>query len=75
MKLSIQQKQWIILTIVTVLMTICVVMYSEQAFKAAVDGLRVWWEIVFPALLPFFILAELLMGLGVVHGMGAIQKV
>lgn len=74
MKLTVQQKQWITLTIVTVLMTICVVMYSEQAFKAAVDGLRVWWEIVFPALLPFFILAELLMGLGVVHGMGALLE-
>lgn len=46
----------------------------EAAFAAALEGLRVWWEIVFPALLPFFIGCELLMGLGVVNFMGVILE-
>lgn len=30
-------------------------------------GLLTWWKIVFPSLLPFFIVSELLLSLGVVH--------
>ncbi|AZR72728.1 sporulation integral membrane protein YlbJ [Anoxybacter fermentans] len=74
MKLTMQQRQWVTLALITVLITICMVIYSEKAFDAAVEGLKIWWEIVFPALLPFFILAELLMGLGVVHAMGALLE-
>ncbi len=50
------------------------VIYSEESFEAAVSGLRIWWNVVFPALLPFFILAEVLMGLGVVNAMGALLE-
>lgn len=46
----------------------------DAAFASALEGLRVWWEIVFPALLPFFIGSELLMGLGVVNFMGVILE-
>jgi sporulation integral membrane protein YlbJ len=54
--------------------TIFIVLNPEPAFRAAVQGLRVWWEIVFPALLPFFIGSEILMGLGVVHLMGVLLE-
>jgi sporulation integral membrane protein YlbJ len=50
------------------------VLFPEDAFAAAVKGLDVWWNIVFPALLPFFIGSELLMGLGVVHFMGVLLQ-
>lgn len=56
------------------LLTILTIIYSEQAFEAALQGLRIWWEIVFPALLPFFIMAQLLMGLGVVHFFGTLLE-
>lgn len=56
------------------LVTISIIIYPEPAFKASLDGLRVWWEIVFPALMPFFIAAEVLMGLGVVHFIGALLE-
>ncbi|MGI6547935.1 MAG: sporulation integral membrane protein YlbJ [Bacillota bacterium] len=55
-------------------LTICMVWDSELAFDAAVKGLNIWWTVVFPALLPFFIAAEILMGLGVVHGMGTLLE-
>ncbi|HBT46344.1 MAG TPA: sporulation integral membrane protein YlbJ [Peptococcaceae bacterium] len=45
-------------------------MHPLQAFQAALSGLEAWWKIVVPALLPFFILSQLLMGLGIVHFLG-----
>ncbi|MDO4732328.1 MAG: hypothetical protein Q4B50_02260 [Bacillota bacterium] len=33
-------------------------------YQAAERGLRLWWQVVLPALLPFFITSELLLGLG-----------
>lgn len=54
--------------------TVAMIFYPEEAFEAAVEGLEVWWEIVFPALLPFFICAELLMALGVVHFTGVLLE-
>lgn len=54
--------------------TIVIVIYPSVAFQASIEGLRVWWEIVFPALLPFFVAAEILMALGVVHFLGVLLE-
>ncbi|HHY92364.1 MAG TPA: sporulation integral membrane protein YlbJ, partial [Firmicutes bacterium] len=59
---------------VAFVLTVCMVRYPDVAFKAAVHGLGVWFDIVFPALLPFFIFSEVLMGLGVVHCMGVLLE-
>ena len=48
--------------------------FPGDVFAAAKAGLKAWWEIVFPALLPFFIAAELLMGFGIVHFMGVLLE-
>ncbi len=53
---------------------VAMVLRPEIAFAAAVEGLRTWWDIVFPALMPFFIGAQILLGLGVVHGMGVLLE-
>jgi len=50
------------------------IIYPENAFAASVRGLTVWWTIVFPALLPFFIASEILTGLGVVHFVGVLLE-
>lgn len=55
-------------------LTLAMIRFPDKAFEAAVHGLKVWFEIVFPALLPFFIGAEILMGLGVVHFMGVLLE-
>jgi len=55
-------------------LTISMVLYPEVAFQSAQRGLEIWWTIVFPALLPFFIGSEILMGLGVVHFMGVLLE-
>ncbi|HEX7055771.1 MAG TPA: sporulation integral membrane protein YlbJ [Bacilli bacterium] len=48
------------------------IMYPGQALAAAVRGMAVWWEILFPALFPFFVISELLFGFGVIHFFGTI---
>lgn len=55
-------------------MTVAVVSYPEQAFDASLDGLRLWFDVVLPALLPFFTMAEILMGLGVIHAVGVLLE-
>lgn len=69
-----EDKKNIMAAAVAILLTVFIIIFSEDAFKAALEGLRVWWEIVFPSLLPFFIISEFLMGLGVVHFMGALLE-
>jgi sporulation integral membrane protein YlbJ len=59
---------------VAIVFTVFIVLNPEPAFSAAVHGLKVWWDIVFPALLPFFVGSEILMGLGVVHFMGMLLE-
>ena len=58
----------------TVFITIAMVMYPKDAFDSAIMGLNLWWNVVFPALLPFFILSEILMGIGVVHFIGILLE-
>lgn len=50
------------------------IFYPRIVFEGAVTGLKTWWNIVFPALLPFFIASELLMNFGVVHFMGVLLE-
>ncbi len=54
--------------------TISLVFFPKDAFEAAVEGMKVFWEIVFPSLLPFFVLSEMLLGLGVVHFLGVLLE-
>ncbi|MBE3587946.1 MAG: sporulation integral membrane protein YlbJ [Thermoanaerobacteraceae bacterium] len=46
----------------------------KTVYEGAVCGLSAWWNIVFPSLLPFFIVSELLMNFGVVHFMGILLE-
>lgn len=46
--------------------------FPSQSLSAALRGLAIWWDILFPALLPFFVIAELMLGFGVVHFFGAL---
>ena len=58
----------------TVFITVAMVRYPKEAFDSAITGLNLWWTVVFPALLPFFILSEILMGFGVVHFIGVLLE-
>ena len=63
-----------VLAVLVFLITIMIVFYPEVSFRASLEGLQLWFEIVLPTLLPFFIMADLLMGLGVVHFLGSLLE-
>jgi len=63
-----------ILAFAVVFLTLSLVMYPEQGFQAGMSGMQVFWDVVFPSLLPFFILSELLLGVGVVHALGVLLE-
>lgn len=64
----------VVLACLAILFTISLVVYPEQGMNAAAAGLKVFWDVVFPSLLPFFILSEVLLGLGVVNAVGVILE-
>ncbi|MBG9793415.1 nucleoside recognition domain-containing protein [Paenibacillus dendritiformis] len=55
-----------------VLLVLCIIAYPDKSFQASLQGLKVWWTIIFPALLPFLILSEMLKAYGWVHGIGVL---
>ncbi|MBP3041879.1 sporulation integral membrane protein YlbJ [Bacillaceae bacterium Marseille-Q3522] len=48
--------------------------YPRESVQASIRGLNMWWEIVFPSLLPFFIVSELLISFGVVAFIGVLLE-
>ncbi|MCM3736909.1 sporulation integral membrane protein YlbJ [Bacillus cytotoxicus] len=62
------------LTIAISFLTISLVLHPQAALQSSIRGLNIWWEVVFPSLLPFFIIAELLIGLGIVKFIGVLLE-
>ncbi len=60
----------LLLAFTSIFVAVSMVLYPQEAFQASLDGLSIWWNIVFPALLPFFVMAQILIGLGAVNMMG-----
>lgn len=59
---------------IVVAFVICIIAFPNESIKAANDGLNMWFTVVIPALLPFFIGSELLVGLGVVSFIGTLLE-
>lgn len=57
-----------------ILLAIAIISSPEGSFKASLQGLKLWWTLVFPALLPFLILSEMLTASGFVHGFGVLLE-
>lgn len=51
-----------------------IIAFPKISVEASLSGLKMWWNIVFPSLLPFFIISELLIGFGVVTFIGALLE-
>ncbi len=62
------------LTITTLFLTFSLVLHPQAALQSSIRGLNMWWEVVFPSLLPFFIVAELLISIGVVKFIGVLLE-
>ncbi|MEN2766557.1 sporulation integral membrane protein YlbJ [Ornithinibacillus xuwenensis] len=57
---------------ITVFFAVTLIKYPNDALEASIRGLDMWWEVVFPSLLPFFITSELLLSFGVVKFLGVL---
>lgn len=55
-----------------VVLTLFLVIYPEPALQSAKEGMNLFLNVVFPSLLPFFVLSEIMLGLGVVHFIGVL---
>ncbi|MDQ8735991.1 sporulation integral membrane protein YlbJ [Paenibacillus sp. LHD-38] len=51
---------------IALLMTV----FPTETLGASLRGLSIWWQVLFPALFPFFVISELLLGFGIVHFFG-----
>ncbi len=67
-----QQFKTIFLALSTLLLTLSLILYPEESLHASIRGLHTWGEVVFPSLLPFFIMAELLISFGIVQFVGVL---
>jgi len=56
------------------LVVVSIILFPDRAFQSSLEGLTIWWKLVFPALLPFFILTELFIGFGVLQGFGVLLE-
>ncbi|MFC5448296.1 nucleoside recognition domain-containing protein [Paenibacillus aestuarii] len=56
------------------LVVVSIILFPDRAFQSSLEGLTIWWKLVFPALLPFFILTELFIGFGVLQGLGVLLE-
>ncbi|WP_307894273.1 sporulation integral membrane protein YlbJ [Bacillus swezeyi] len=63
-----------IIAVLLILFTAAVITHPQESFDASKSGLAMWWEVVFPSLLPFFILSELLIGFGIVRFVGLLLE-
>lgn len=64
----------IVLATLSSFLAVAIITHPEEALQASIRGLDIWWTSVFPALLPFFIVAELLIHFGVVRFIGVLLE-
>lgn len=65
-----QKMKSVLLAGAALLLAVSLIMYPDPSLQASIRGLNMWWEVVFPSLLPFFITAELLIAFGMVRFIG-----
>jgi sporulation integral membrane protein YlbJ len=51
---------------IVLLMTV----FPTETLHSSLRGLSIWWQVLFPALFPFFVISEMLLGFGIVHFFG-----
>ncbi len=60
--------------IIILILTTFMIINPQETVTAAGMGIKLWFTILLPALLPFFIVAELMVGLGFVKFLGVILE-
>ena len=55
-----------------VMIAILLILFPTAGLESSLRGLSIWWQVLFPALFPFFVISELLLGFGIVHFFGTL---
>ena len=53
-----------ITALIALMIALAMLIYPQESFEASVEGLKLWFEIVLPALPPFFAMADIPNGIG-----------
>lgn len=64
----------LIFSLGVMLFSLAVAIFPKESFNSALDGLKLWFNVVFPSLLPFFIGSQLLVDLGIVSFIGSLLE-
>jgi sporulation integral membrane protein YlbJ len=62
------------LAMLTAILVLSILFFPERAFQSSLGGLTIWWTIVFPSMLPFLMLSEMMSGFGAVRGLGTMLE-
>lgn len=62
----------IFIALMMLFLVLSVVLSPDVALQASLSGITIWWKLVFPGLLPFFILYELMLAFGLLHGFNSL---
>jgi len=46
--------------------------FPRESVRAGLQGIAIWWDVLFPSLFPFFVVSELMLGFGIVHFVGTL---
>ncbi|WP_282940402.1 sporulation integral membrane protein YlbJ [Paenibacillus sp. RC67] len=66
-------KKYSSLTLISLLilsLMFLMLLFPTEVLRASIKGLSIWWDVLFPALFPFFVISEILLGIGIVHFFG-----
>ncbi|EKN66316.1 sporulation integral membrane protein YlbJ [Neobacillus bataviensis LMG 21833] len=64
----------ILLSVSVTILAASLISFPQESVEASIRGLNMWWKIVFPSLLPFFIVSEMMIGFGVVKFIGVLLE-
>ncbi|MGF9695512.1 MULTISPECIES: nucleoside recognition domain-containing protein [Paenibacillus] len=62
----------VLLSAGALLLVVAVVVSPKDAFDASIQGLDIWWKIIFPAMLPFLMLSQMLTAFGFTDAFGVL---
>ncbi|NDI36746.1 sporulation integral membrane protein YlbJ [Chengkuizengella sediminis] len=61
-----------IIPLISLTFILLIIVYPTISFNAAIRGITIWWDVLFPALFPFLVVSEILLGIGIVHFFGTL---
>ncbi|MCU6712304.1 hypothetical protein M6D81_26745 [Paenibacillus sp. J5C_2022] len=62
----------IMIAVLSIALVCSIILQPDASFQASLQGLAVWWNLIFPGVLPFLVLYEIMLAFGLVHALGAL---